>query len=79
MAVLATPEECARKVLRIYEHFGTRPGEGLSTQNFLAIAAVQGLRNDELIEGLRYGDEKGWFEDGPNGFVLLTKPGFAEI
>jgi len=79
MATLPTPEENARRVLNIYKHFGTRPGEGLSTQNFLAVAVDQGLCNDDLLDGLRYGDEKGWFEDGPNGSVRLTEAGFAEI
>ena len=79
MAELPTPEESARMVLKIYEHFRTRPGEGLSTQNFLAVAADQGLNTNDLLDGLRYGDEKGWFENGPNGSVRLTEAGFAEI
>ena len=79
MATLPTPEENARRVLNIYKHFGTRPGEGLLTQNFLTVAANQGLSINDLLDGLRYGDEKGWVENGPNGFVLLTEAGFAEI
>jgi hypothetical protein len=79
MATLPTPEESARRVLDIYKHFGTRPGEGLSTQNFLTVAANQGLCTDDLLDGMRYGDENDWFEDGPNGSVLLTEAGFAEI
>ena len=65
--------------ISIYEHFGTRPGEGLSTQNFLGVAENQGLRINDLLDGLRYGEENGWFEDGANGQVLLTAAGFAEI
>ena len=79
MATLPTPEENARRVLNIYKHFGTRPGEGLSTQSVLAVAVDQGLSNNDLLDGLRYGDEKGWFEDGPNGSVRLTEAGFAAI
>ena len=79
MATLPTPEENARKVLNIYKHFGSRPGGGLLTQNFLAAAVDQGLRTEDLLDGLRYGDDKGWFENDPNGFVLLTEAGFAEI
>lgn len=79
MAALPTPEESARRVLDIYKHFGTRPGEGLSTQNFLAVAANRGLRTNDLVDGIRYGGENGWFEDGPNGSVLLTEAGFEEI
>ena len=79
MATLPTPEDNARKVLKIYEHFGTRPGEALSTQKFLAIAAQKGLRTEDLLDGLRYGDEQGWFEDGPTGSVRLTEAGLAEI
>ena len=79
MATLPTPEESARKVLKIYEHLGTRPGEGLSTQNISVVAAKQGLSTNDLRDGLRYGDKQGWFEDGPNGSVRLTEAGFAEI
>ena len=76
---MATPEENARRVLRIYQHFGTRPGEGLSTQNFVAVAEQQGLSNEDLLDGIRYGDENGWFEDGPTGSVRLTDAGFADL
>ena len=79
MATLPTPEENARKVLKIYEYFGARPGEDLSTQNFLVVAENQGLSTADLLDGLRYGDKQGWFEDGPNGSVRLTEAGFAEI
>ena len=79
MATLPTPEENARRVLKIYAHFGTRPGESLSTQNVLAIGDKQGLRTEHLFDGLRYGDKEGWFEDGPTGSVRLTEAGFAEI
>ena len=79
MAALPTPEENARKVLKIFEHFGAHPDETLSTQNFLAVAANQGLSTNDLLDGLRYGDAQGWFEDGPNGSVRLTEAGFAEI
>ncbi len=79
MAASPTPEANARKVLLIYRHFGTRPGETLSTQQFLAGAEIQGLHNVDLLDGLRYGERQEWFEDGPNGSVRLTEAGFAEI
>jgi hypothetical protein len=79
MATLPTPDENGRMVLSIYKHFGTRPGEGLMTQNFLAFITNNGLRNEDLLDGLRYGEEQGWFESGQNGFVLITEAGFAEI
>ncbi len=79
MAELPTPEESARMVLNIYRGFGTRPGEGLMTQHFLDGALKQGLNTQELLDGLVYGEGQGWFENGPNGLILLTEAGFKEI
>ena len=79
MAAETTAEENARKVLSIYRHYGVRPGGALSTQQFLDIAPNVGLSENDLLNGVRYGGEKGWFEDGPNGSMRLTEAGFAEI
>lgn len=79
MAELPTPEESGRAVLQIYEHFGTRPGEGLLPQNFLVRIFAMKLRKDDLVNGLEYGVEAGWFESGPNDMMILTDAGFAEI
>ena len=79
MATLPTPEEKARKVLQIFEHFGTRPGEGIGSNNILAIAAKKNWRIADMTEGLQYGLDNDWFENGQNNSTLLTKSGFAEI
>ena len=79
MATLSTPEENARKVLQIFEHFGTRPGEGIGSSSILAIAAEKNWRMADMEEGLQYGLDNDWFENGPNNYTLLTKSGFAEI
>ena len=79
MATLPTPEENARTVLRIFKTFGRRPGEVLMPNNLLAIATQEGLRSDDINQGLEYGYEKGWFEAGPNGSIKLTASGFDEM
>lgn len=66
-------------VLRIFKDFDTRPGEVLMSQNFTAVAAKNGWRNDDIASGIKRGYALGWFEDGPNGTVKLNDSGFAAI
>ncbi len=79
MATLPTDAEMARKVLDIFKHFGTRPGEVLLTNNLIAMAAKRDLRTEDLAKGLKYGYAQGWFEDGPNQTIKLTEAGFKAI
>ena len=70
MAQLPTSDENARKVLQIFSHFGTRPGEGTMQQNILAVMADKNWRSDDINEGLTWGLENGWFETGKNNKPL---------
>ena len=79
MATLPTREDNARKVLRIFKHFGTRPGEGIGSNNILAMAAKWHWRIADMQDGLQYGLDNGWFKNGQNGYTLLTETGYAEI
>lgn len=79
MAPMPASEENARKVLLIYQHYGTQPGGSLMTEKFLAVSANYGISEADLLDGVRYGGEQGWLEDGPNGSMQLTAAGFAEI
>ena len=79
MPTLPTKPESARIVLDIFKHFGTRPGEVLQQHDFGVIAASDGLRMSDVADGLEYGYEQGWFEDGPNNSIKLTEAGFAAI
>jgi hypothetical protein len=79
MATISTPEENARMVLRIYKHFGTRPGEVLRPNNFIAMAAAWGLRTSDITDGLKHGASIGWFEASPNTSFRLTEAGFAAM
>ena len=80
MATLPTPEENARKVLQIFKHFGTRPGKEETKASILTMAAKWDCFQDgDLGDGLQYGQDNDWFEDGPNGGILLTESGYAEV
>lgn len=63
-------------VLSIYAHFNSRPGEALRSNNFIAVAARQRIRIDDLQAGLDYAAEMGWVEETENGYLKLTDKGF---
>ncbi len=79
MATLPTDIEKARMALDTFKHFGTRPGEVLMLQNFLAVAMKKGWRTTDVVEGLEYGSSQGWFEEGPNHTIRLTAAGYDQI
>lgn len=79
MAALTTPEDKGHMVLKIYDHFGTRPGEVLRQGNLLAMCAQWGWSTSDIADGIEYGQSVGWFEDGPNNSLMLTETGFSEI
>lgn len=80
MATLPTPEEKGRMVLKVFEHFCIRPGEALKPQIFVSTTVNDlSIRPDDLANGLEFGMEQGWFDEGPNGTIRLTDAGFAEI
>jgi len=75
----STDAEKARLVLDVFKHFDTEPGELLAAGNLLSIAAMNGWQTTDVAEGYAHGVSLGWFEDGPNGTVLLTPEGFAQL
>jgi len=75
----STDAEKARLVLDIFRHFDTEPGEPLAAGNLLSIAAINGWLTSDVADGVKHGVALGWFEDGPNGVVMLTPVGFAEL
>ena len=79
MATLPTLEEKACQVLQIFKYFGTQPGEALGQNNIDAMAVKKNWRTADMREGLQYGLDNGWFENGQNGGILLTESGYAEI
>ena len=81
MATLPTPEENARKVLDIFRHSGTRPGEMLPLPSLTSVAEKRGWRSGDIDDGLQYGLKHGWFkEKEQSGFMIfLTEVGFKEI
>ena len=80
MAMLRTPEQCARAILAIFvSHFGLRPNEVLPHQSFLAIWPQRGYRPKDFKSGLQFASESGWLELLPGGkSYRLTKSGFAD-
>ncbi len=51
----------------------------LLPRDFITIAAKNGWQNLDLIDGVKLGYAKGFFENGPGHAVQLTKDGFAAI
>lgn len=83
MATLPTPEENARKVLDIFRHSGTRPGEILLSPSLISVAVERGWRPGDIDDGLQYGLKHSWFEfeekEQRPFMIFLTEDGFKEI
>ncbi|HQT52546.1 MAG: hypothetical protein Q8N10_07665 [Phenylobacterium sp.] len=73
MAELPTADEGLRMVLDIFKARKLQPGEGM------LLNSQQGLRTSGILIGLKAGMERGLFKNGPNGFVMLTEAGSAEL
>lgn len=73
MTELPTTDEELRMVLDIFKARKLQPGEGV------LIKSQQGLRTSDIAIGLKAGMERGLFKNGPNGFIMLTEAGSAEI
>ncbi len=77
MATLPTPEENARKILRVYQDQDIRPGD---TIPIMMISEHLNWHTDDVLAGLEYGVEHGWFQyNEQSKFVMLTDAGYAEI
>ncbi|HEX8527023.1 hypothetical protein [Allosphingosinicella sp.] len=79
MAQLPTPEENGRTVLQIYAHFGSRPGEVLRSNNFVAVAARRRIPIADIQDGLEFALEAGWIEETENGSLRLTDEGYSAM
>ena len=80
MAELPTKEDCARRVLKVYENFNCRPGYCLRIPNFHAVWFKGGGTSEDLNTGLNYALESEWIEKHDNGISYrLTEAGFKEI
>ena len=78
MAVLPTLEDNGRKVLEIFSHFNSRPGDVLRVNNFIAVGARRRWKMNDLQQGLEYAAQKGWVKSKNGGFEL-THRGFDEM
>jgi hypothetical protein len=78
MAVLPTREENAKKILAIYDHFKSRPGYTLRTNNIVAVGARRRWEMSDLQQGLEFALERGWVLEKNGGFEL-TPSGFEQM
>lgn len=78
MATLPTPEEKARTILKIFAHFGSKPGHVLLPNNLVAYGANNRIEIKDIGEGLQEAKDRGWIEESTNG-VKLTDAGFSEM
>lgn len=79
MASIPTPEESAREILAIFNHFSSRPDEVLQYRSFNSLWLKRGLKNEDLIPGMTFAAQQGWVEVLRNGESLkLTTLGFSE-
>jgi len=79
MATLPTPEENARSILGIYDHFDIRLYGDLRVNNFMAIMTQKGLSSDDINTGITYCLEVGWLENVGDDTYRLTGGGYAAI
>jgi hypothetical protein len=71
-------DDKARRVLQIFQSFGSRPGEALDAQSFVRVGTRRGWALDEIADGIEDGESRGWFERADNGWIRLTQTGFSE-
>jgi hypothetical protein len=76
---MATDDEKLQMALAVFKHLSPSPGQVLSPYDFLAVAAANSWRNLDVLDGVKAGYTKGFFDDGPNYGVQLTPNGLAAI
>ena len=76
---MPTEDEKLQMALDVFKHFGTNPGQSLLPHNFITIAVKNDWENLDVIDGVKLGYARGFFDDGPNYEVTLTSNGFAAI
>ena len=74
-----TPAGSARHILNLFGEFSVHPGEVLSSNNLTSYAAHNGLRSRDIVNGVDYGYEQGWFEAGPDKTIRLTHKGYEQV
>ena len=72
-----TPESAARVILDMFQSHNARPGEAVLPGALGQLTVVGVLPSDGVDDGLGHGLAQGWFVNGPNGAVRLTKAGFV--
>ena len=80
MAILPSPEQCARAILAIFvSHYALRPGDVLRRTSFSTLWPQRGYRPKDFKIGLQFAIESGWLELIPDGSTYrLTKSGFVD-
>jgi hypothetical protein len=76
---MPTDDEKLQMALTVFTHLGSIPGQVLMASDFMALAAIHGWRNLDVLDGVKAGYAKGLFDDGPNYGIQLTANGFAAI
>jgi DNA-binding transcriptional regulator PaaX len=80
MATVPTPEDNARRVLTVFNHFNSQSGRVLQANSLVSLFAKQGWEISALASGLESAAEQGWIEQQtPSGAFKLTDAGFAEM
>jgi hypothetical protein len=76
---MATEDEKLQMALAAFKCSSRTPGQALSPFEFIDIAAKNFWRNLDVLDGVKAGFAKGFFDDGPNYGIQLTSAGFAAI
>ena len=79
MPKLMTPDDQARMVLSIYNHFGARPDRVLLLKNFRAAAPKKNMGSADIRVGLEECITRGWVVQPVVGSFKLTDTGFGEM
>jgi hypothetical protein len=69
--------ENACRVLEIYSHFNSEPGQVLLACNFGTVCARRDWQMTDLQEGLEEANRLGWIEAATRGW-RLTESGYRE-
>jgi hypothetical protein len=73
-----TPEDAARSILKQFKNSGASAGTIIMRGAVDSKALNDGLNNAELVSGLQYGVQNGWFDMSNPSFVKLTAIGFGQ-
>lgn len=79
MATVPSPEESARKILKLFVvHFKGRAGHVLRPNNFNSVLHSYNIRESDFNEGMQYAIEREWIESSQGQSYTLTQAGFDE-